>query len=352
MMTNRHVLLIEDDTELRKSLAQSLELEDFEVISAASYIEGKTHITADYPGVILSDMRMPGKDGFDVLSYAKAQDPELPVIVLTGEADVPMAVRAIGEGAYEFLQKPCPPDQLVEVLGRAVDHRQVVLRSRNLEHKLKTGDAAAANFPGPSEITDDLRSKLRQSSGLPVNVFLHGPNGAGKRLAAHTIHTLSGADRAFLSLTISDLSPAEISQTAISDAPTDLSAKWIERSSPGQQLALVSLVETHPNIRLIGSATQELDKLREDGLIDDLYFALNLMTIEVPALSQRKKDLPVLFITGCNPKSGHVDARKYLYSRNTLPPPDGYLDKPVDREELLLTVRKILELRAKEATTA
>lgn len=291
----RHVLLIEDDMELRKSLAQSLELEDFSVISAASYIEGKTHISADFPGVILSDMRMPGKDGYDVLSYAKSKDPELPVIVLTGEADVPMAVRAIGEGAYDFLQKPCPPDQLLEVLNRAQEHRKVVLRSRNLETKLKNGDAAATNFPGPSQVTETLRSKLRQASGLPVHVFLHGPNGAGKRLAAHTIHSLSTADRAFVSLTVCDLTPSEISQLPISSQTTDLSAKWIERASPEQQSALVGLIETYPNLRVMASATQPLDKLRTNGLNDDLYFALNLMTIQVPALSHRKKDLPMLF---------------------------------------------------------
>jgi two-component system C4-dicarboxylate transport response regulator DctD len=292
-----NVLLIEDDYELRKSLTQSLELEDFSVISAGSYIEGKTHISASYPGVILSDMRMPGKDGFDVLSYTKSKDPELPVIVLTGEADVPMAVRAIGEGAYDFLQKPCPPSQLLDVLRRALDHRDVVLRSRSLEQKLKSSDAAAANFPGTSHATEMLRDQLRRSSSLPVNVFLNGPNGAGKRLAAHTIHTMSGSSRAFISLTISDLSPTQISQTPISDLPTELSAKWIEHASPEQQSALLSLIETHPNIRLIGSATQPLDKLRQNGLIDDLYFALNLMMIEVPSLSRRKKDLPVLFET-------------------------------------------------------
>lgn len=295
-MTNQ-VLLIEDDIELRKSLTQSLELEDLSVISAGSYVEGKTHITASFSGVILSDMRMPGKDGFDVLSYAKTQDTELPVIVLTGEADVPMAVRAIGEGAYDFLQKPCPPDQLIEVLRRALDHRDVVLRSRNLEQKLKSGDAAATNFPGPSQVTEDLRGQLRKSASLPINIFLHGPNGAGKRLAAHTIHILSGSGRAFTSMSVNDLTPTQIAATPLSDKPTDVSAKWIEYASSDQQFALLALLEANPKIRLLASGTQSLDKMRQNGLVDDLYFALNLMLVEVPSLSRRKKDLPTLFET-------------------------------------------------------
>lgn len=291
------VLLIEDDLELRKSLAQSLDLEDLKVIEAGSYVAAKTLITKGFEGVILSDMRMLGKDGFDVLTYAHQQDKELPVVLLTGEADVPMAVRAMAEGAYAFLQKPCPPDQLLKVLNQALAHRDIVLKSRQLEQKLRTSDPAAANFPGPSNVVETLRDQLRQAANLPVHVFLHGPAGVGKRLAAHTIHALSGENRAFLAVSLSDLSPDAISQLKIPIEATDLSVKWIEDSTPEQQSALLQLMESHPHIRVIGSATQSLDRLRAESLSDDLYFALNLMKIEVPTLSQRKKDLPVLFET-------------------------------------------------------
>lgn len=291
------VLLIEDDLELRKSLAQSLDLEDIKVTEAGSYVAAKSFITSDFQGVVLSDMRMPGKDGFDVLSYAKEQDKDLPVILLTGEADVPMAVRAMADGAYAFLQKPCPPEDLLTVLGRALKHRDVVLKSRQLEQQLHMSDPAAANFPGPSTVVETLRGQLRQAANLPVHVFLYGPPGAGKRLAAHTIHAMLGEGRAFISFSLADLTPDAILAQPVSQEPTDISVKWIENSTAEQQSALLQLMENFPNIRVIGSATVELEKLRGEGMLDDLYFALNLMKIDVPSLARRKKDLPVLFET-------------------------------------------------------
>ncbi len=291
------VLLIEDDLELRKSLAQSLELEDIDVIEVGSYVAAKSFIEAKFEGVILSDMRMPGKDGFDVLHYAQSQDDELPVVLLTGEADVPMAVRAMAEGAYDFLQKPCPPDQILEALKRAMEHRDVVLKSRRLEQQLNASDPAAANFPGPSPVTETLRAQLRQAASLPINIFVHGPKGAGKRLAAHTIHAMSGSGRAFLSISLPDLTPSEILSLSLPSDKMDISVKWLENSTPEQQSALLQRIESNPGIRVIGSSTKTLEKLRADGLSDDLYFALNLMTVEVPSLSRRKKDLPVLFET-------------------------------------------------------
>ncbi|MEP5760855.1 MAG: response regulator [Litoreibacter sp.] len=290
------VLLIEDDLELRNSLTQSLELEDIPVIPFGSYVAAKDHINTGFAGVILSDMRMPGKDGFDVLAQAQKHDADLPVVLLTGEADIPMAVRAMAEGAYEFLQKPCPPDHLIEVLTRALDHRAVVLRSRRLEQQMKSGDAAAVNFPGPSSVTDALRSDLRQAAIVPVHVFLHGAPGAGKRLAAHTIHALAGEKRNFGSLPLHQLSPAEIARTVISKEPMDLSAKSLDRASSEQQQALLDLMNVYPNLRVIASANVPLEKLRSH-VLDDLFFALNVIKLEVPSLSRRKKDLPVLFET-------------------------------------------------------
>lgn len=139
--TDRLVFLVEDDAAVRKSLAQTLELEDMTVIQAGSVVATKPQITADFPGVILSDIRMPGKDGFDLLEWVRGFDTDLPVVLLTGEGDVPMAVRAIGAGAYDFLQKPCPPERLLETIHRALSHRHLILKTRALERQLQRTDA-------------------------------------------------------------------------------------------------------------------------------------------------------------------------------------------------------------------
>ena len=138
------VLVVDDDRPVREALVQTLELADWTVRAAGSFIEARDHIARDYPGVILSDIRMPGRDGFHLLAHARQVDPDLPVILLTGEGDIPMAVKAMGEGAFDFLEKPCAPEQLLAVLERALKNRALVLENRRLKAQLETGDPAAA----------------------------------------------------------------------------------------------------------------------------------------------------------------------------------------------------------------
>jgi two-component system C4-dicarboxylate transport response regulator DctD len=289
------ILLIEDDAALRRSLAQSFELEDITVIAASSFVMAKSHITHDFEGVILSDIRMPGKDGFDVLAYARKIDPDLPVVLLTGQADVPMAVRAMAEGAYDFRQKPCPPEQLLEAASRAMEHRHLVLKSRDMERQLQAGDAAATNFPGTSPPVDRLRQALRQAAGLPVHIYLHGPPGAGKRLAAHTIHALAPEPQRFIALSLRATTADALRSLELTSRPTDLSIKSLDLATPAQQTALLELMEQFPNVRVIASSPKSLEHLKQAGLRDDLFYALDMMQIPIPTLAQRRKDLAVIF---------------------------------------------------------
>jgi len=106
------VLLVDDDAAVRDALSQTLDLAGFTAITSGSFVAAKDHITRDFAGVILSDMRMPGRDGFHLLAYARDVDEALPVVLLTGEGDIPMAVAAMEQGAFDFLEKPCAPGDL------------------------------------------------------------------------------------------------------------------------------------------------------------------------------------------------------------------------------------------------
>ncbi len=130
------VLIIEDDAALRASIEQTLELEDLTPIPTSSFIQARRSIRSNFQGVILSDIKMPDHDGFDVLNFCQARDPDLPVVLLTGHSDVPTAMRAIKEGAYDYLEKPCEPERLIETLHRALDHRALVLENRALSKKI------------------------------------------------------------------------------------------------------------------------------------------------------------------------------------------------------------------------
>jgi two-component system C4-dicarboxylate transport response regulator DctD len=130
------VLIIEDDSALRSSIVQTLELEDLEPIPTSSFTQARRSIRSNFKGVVLSDIKMPDRDGFEVLNFVRARDPDLPVVLLTGYSDVPTAMRAIKEGAYDYLEKPCDPDRLIDTLRRALDHRSLVLENRAIRDEL------------------------------------------------------------------------------------------------------------------------------------------------------------------------------------------------------------------------
>lgn len=141
----QRVLVVEDDAAVREALGQTLDLAGLDVVLAGSFVAAKDLISPAFNGVILSDMRMPGRDGFHLLSYAQDKDSDLPVIILTGEGDIPMAVQAMGAGAFGFLEKPCASQDLVPVVERALRTRALVLENRALRASMHI----AADPPDP-----------------------------------------------------------------------------------------------------------------------------------------------------------------------------------------------------------
>ncbi|MEO0914818.1 MAG: response regulator [Pseudomonadota bacterium] len=127
------MLFVDDDADVRAALGQSLELAGFDVTVARAFIEATDHIVPGFAGVVVTDVRMPGKDGFALLERCRKIDRDLPVIVLTGEGDIPMAVQAMNAGAYDFLEKPCPPKRLVAAIERGWEKRALVLENRRLK---------------------------------------------------------------------------------------------------------------------------------------------------------------------------------------------------------------------------
>ena len=150
----RKVLFVDDDAAVREALGQTLELAELETVVAGSFIEAKDHIAPGFDGVIVSDIRMPGRDGFFLLGHVQKVDAELPVILLTGEGDIPMAVKAMGEGAFGFLEKPCAPADLLAVVERALKTRALVLENRRLKAQLEAGDPAAIAMQRGGSVAD------------------------------------------------------------------------------------------------------------------------------------------------------------------------------------------------------
>ncbi|GLT09976.1 sigma-54 dependent transcriptional regulator [Sulfitobacter sp. PR48] len=291
------VLLVDDDAAVREALAQTLELADFTAVTAGSFVAAKDRITRDFDGVILSDMRMPGRDGFHLLKYAQGQDPDLPVILLTGEGDIPMAVEAMGQGAFDFLEKPCAPAALLAVLERALKTRALVLDNRRLRDLVRKGDPASRMIFGTSEISEALRARVRRVAQTEGEVLVFGAPGTGISKVAEVIHLSSARSKAaFVKRAAAEMGSEALFAALEAAAGGSLFLDEVTLLPAQTQLALIEALEGAPAARLMTGSTRDVEAaVREGRLHADLYYRLEVMPVRIPALSERPEDIPSMF---------------------------------------------------------
>lgn len=291
------VLVVDDDTAVREALSQTLELADLEPISAGSFVVAKDHIAEDFAGVILSDIRMPGRDGFHLLEHTRKVDADLPVILLTGEGDIPMAVRAMREGAFGFLEKPCARNDLLAVLERALKTRSLVLENRRLRALVESGDPAARMLFGESELAEGLRARVRRVAPLDAEVLVTGAPGTGISKVAEVIHLSSLRSKApFIKRAAADLAADDLAQSLEAAKGGSLFLDEVAGLPAAAQLALLEVLEAGTAARLIAGSTRDLAAAVEQGALNaDLYYRLEIMPVRIPSLSERPEDIPVLF---------------------------------------------------------
>ncbi|MBE1284765.1 MAG: response regulator [Rhodobacteraceae bacterium] len=293
----RKVLLVDDDTAVRDALAQTLELGDLQALTFGSFVAAKDLICAEFDGVILSDIRMPGRDGFHLLDYARQQDAELPVILLTGEGDIPMAVRAMGQGAFDFLEKPCAGEDLLRVLDRALTTRALVLENRRLKQQLESGDPAARLLFGLSPQAEALRARVRSVAPTGAEVLVTGPPGSGISKVAEVVHLMSPAGQgAFLKRPASAMTPEDIARLDEDAAGGSVFLDDVSALPTPAQYALLDLLEVGSGPRVIAGTTADLGVLADNGRFNaDLFYRLDVMRVRIPSLAERREDIPVIF---------------------------------------------------------
>lgn len=291
----RRVLVVDDDAAVREALAQTLDLADLEPVVTGSFVVAKDHIAADFPGVILSDIRMPGRDGFHLLDHTAAIDPELPVILLTGEGDIPMAVSAMSKGAFGFLEKPCAPATLVAEVERALNTRRLVLENRRLKAQLRAGDPAARLIFGQSPQAEALRSQVRCAAQAQTDVLVTGEPGTGISKIAEVVHLLSPVAKGpFIKRAASGLRVEMVAAVLHEAAGGSLFLDEVAQLSPEVQFAILDGLEQGAATRLLAGSTAALRPAPE-GLHPDLFYRLEVMQVRIPALHERPEDIPVLF---------------------------------------------------------
>ena len=291
------VLVVDDDAAVRDALAQTLELADYAPVTAASFVVAKDHITRDFDGVILSDIRMPGRDGFYLLAHTRKVDADLPVILLTGEGDIPMAVQAMREGAFGFLEKPCAPSDLLSVLERALKSRALVLENRRLRKLVESGDPASRMLFGTSDLADGLRARVRLVAPLETEVLVTGAPGTGISKVAEVIHLSSLRSKAaFVKRAASDLRPKALAEAIKEAEGGSLFLDEITHLPAASQLALLEALEAGCDARLIAGSNRDLAAAVEAGALNaDLYYRIEVMPVRIPSVGERPEDIPVLF---------------------------------------------------------
>ncbi len=324
------VLLVDDDREVREALGQSLEIAGYPVILAGSFIEAIDHVSADFNGVVLSDVRMPGKDGFALLDRCARIDKDLPVTLITGEGDVPMAVRAMTAGALNFLEKPVSTARLLEAVSRACTLRATVLENRALKARLAAKDAAERLIIGQSEATQNLRRQLRVVANAGSDALITGETGVGKELAARVIHALSNANAPFIAVNCGMLTEGLTQAVLFGDA-TRKGA--FERADGGtlfldeigampldQQVNLLRILEERvledrrgqPQtlaLRVLAASHENLPDMVAAGRFRrDLFFRLDVARINIPPLRERPEDVGLLFAHFLEAAGGRLPA--------------------------------------------
>ena len=323
------VLFIDDEEDVRLSAAQSLDLAGFSVESLADADAALEVVSQGFNGIVITDIRMPAMDGMTLMGRIHEIDPDIPVILATGHGDVQLAVRAMREGAYDFIEKPFTTQHLADVAARAIDRRQLVLENRLLRAVAGKRDDIEARLPGRTQPMIDLRYRLRAVAPTDADVLIIGETGAGKEVVARALHDASSrADKPFVAINCAAL-PATLIESElfgheagafpgamrarygkfeharggtvlldeIGTMPIDLQAKLL-RVIQDRVITRLGSNEAVPlDLRFMATSKVDLDAEVAAGRFRaDLLYRLNVVTLLVPSLEQRREDIPLLFL--------------------------------------------------------
>ncbi|MBP5103996.1 sigma-54-dependent transcriptional regulator [Pseudomonas protegens] len=322
------VIVVDDEASIRTAVEQWLSLSGFDVQLFSRAEDCLAQLPKNFPGVILSDVRMPGISGLELLAQVQRLDPDLPIILLTGHGDVPMAVEAMRDGAYDFLEKPFSPDTLLSSLRRALDKRRLVLENRRLHQQADSRAKLDATLLGVSRALQTLRRQVLELAALPVNVLIRGETGSGKELIARCLHDFGPrAGKPFVALNCAAI-PEQLFEAELfgheSGAFTGAQGKRIGKleyadggtlfldeieSMPlAQQVKLLRVLQEQKlerlgsnqsikvDLRIIAATKPDLlDEARAGRFREDLAYRLTVAELRLPPLRERREDIPLLY---------------------------------------------------------
>ncbi|WP_350335908.1 sigma-54-dependent transcriptional regulator [Coralliovum pocilloporae] len=322
------VYLVDDDDDLRHALMQGLELAGFGVQGFSGGSDVLECVGRDFEGIVVCDIRMPGMDGLGVLKAILDLDAALPVILITGHGDVPVAVEAMRSGAYDFIEKPFPVSDLVAVVKRALEKRRLVLENRVLRDYVDGRQGLEETIVGRSPGIVHLRNQVSMLAGTDIDILLMGETGSGKEVVARALHDHGPRKKEpFVAINCAAM-PADIFESElfghekgtftgaherrigklehagngtvfldeIESMPLDLQAKLLRVIETRSIERLGSNTALPLGARFVAATKADLEGLSRQGKFrEDLVYRLNVVTLTIPPLRQRREDVLLLF---------------------------------------------------------
>jgi two-component system C4-dicarboxylate transport response regulator DctD len=323
-MAELTVFLVEDDAAVRKGCEQALSLAD---IPVRGFADGEAMLAAlatGQPALVVTDVRLPGKDGLSLLRELRQHDRELPVLLMTGHGDVAMAVEAMREGAYDFIEKPFPSERLIAAVRSALEKRALIVENRQLKERI--GDNGVARIIGQSPAMQRIRQLVGTLAPTGVDILLNGETGSGKEVAARAIHEASHRRGPFVAINCGAL-PETVFESElfgheagaytgagkrrigriehanggtlfldeIESMPLNLQVKLLRVLQERSVERLGSNSAIPVDCRLVAASKIDLKAASDAGQFRaDLYYRLNVVSLDLPPLRQRREDIPLL----------------------------------------------------------
>src|SRR5213596_922908 len=355
MATAPSILVIDDEQGILETLRILLKNEGFDITTAQGGNAGLEQLKGSAPDIVLTDLKMPGVAGTDILAAVREQDPETPVILMTAQASLQSAIQAVNQGAFYYIQKPFSNDDLVAICRRAAEQRLLKAENKQLKQEIRRRERSGQVKPlGKSRVFLDVMRLAEQVAPTESTVLIQGESGTGKEIIARYIHELSERnDSQFLSLNCGALPESLLESElfghvkgsftgAVRDKQGLFAAARggtffldeIGEMSPATQVKLLRVLqereaipvggtETIPvDVRVVAATNRDLeDDIKRGRFRTDLYYRLNVIAIHLPPLRERRDDIQILweeFLSriakerGENPKSLSPEAEEVI----------------------------------------
>ncbi|MCG2578286.1 sigma-54 dependent transcriptional regulator [Dechloromonas sp. XY25] len=325
-MAEAPVFLVEDDAAVRKGCEQALALAD---IPVRGFADGEAMLAAlagGAPALVVSDVRLPGKDGLTLLREVRQFDRELPVLLMTGHGDVAMAVEAMREGAHDFIEKPFPSERLIAAVRSALEKRALLVENRQLKERIGEQAGGVGRIIGQSPAMQRLRQLVGTLAPTGVDILINGETGSGKEVIARAIHEASGRRGAFVAINcgalpetvfeselfgheagaftgagkrrigrIEHASGGTLFLDEIESMPLNLQVKLLRVLQERSVERLGSNAVIPVDCRVVAASKADLKALSDSGEFRaDLYYRLNVVSLDLPPLRRRREDVPLL----------------------------------------------------------